>query len=226
MSTLALALQGDLPEAQRIQKQLAVDALRARYCQLPMVHRGQLAMDVPVLDTWLGGWPVGALTEVAGLPGSGRLALLVPLLRRLARQGQRVVVVDPGQVFHPPALPELAESVLLLRPPPDQSAWVAEQVARAGAVKLAILLDLPQSERGGARLAKAAEAGLSAVIVVSSESDVALPAALRLCVGGWMEPQVLRVRCTRARDGRALGERRVPLAGRVLGGLWPMRSVR
>ncbi len=182
-------------------------------------------MDVPALDAWLGGWPVGALTEIAGLPGSGRLALLVPLLRRLARQGQRVVVVDPGQVFHPPALPELVESVLLLRPPPAQSAWVAEQVARAGAVKLAILLDLPQSERVGLRLAKATEAGLSTVIVVSGESDVALPAALRLRVGGWVEPQVLRVQCTRAREGRALGERRVPLEGRVLEGLWPSRGV-
>ncbi len=225
MSTLALSLPGDVPAAQRIQKQLAVDALRARYCQLPMVHRGQLAMDVPALDAWLGGWPVGALTEIAGLPGSGRLALLVPLLRRLARQGQRVVVVDPGQVFHPPALPELVESVLLLRPPPAQSAWVAEQVARAGAVKLAILLDLPQSERVGLRLAKATEAGLSTVIVVSGESDVALPAALRLRVGGWVEPQVLRVQCTRAREGRALGERRVPLEGRVLEGVWPSRGV-
>ena len=225
MSTLALSLPGDVPAAQRIQKQLAVDALRARYCQLPMVHRGQVAMDVPALDAWLGGWPVGALTEIAGLPGSGRLALLVPLLRRLARQGQRVVVVDPGQVFHPPALPELVESVLLLRPPPAQSAWVAEQVARAGAVKLAILLDLPQSERVGLRLAKATEAGLSTVIVVSGESDVALPAALRLRVGGWVEPQVLRVQCTRAREGRALGERRVPLEGRVLEGLWPSRGV-
>ena len=44
----------------------------------------------------------------------------------------------------------------------------------------------------------------------------ALPAALRLGTGGWAEDGGLRVQCARARDGRALGERRVHLQARAI----------
>lgn len=212
--------EGRAPDP-RAQKLVVLEALRARYGRSPSVSTGQLAMGVPGLTTWLGGWPVGALTEIAGPPGSGRLALVLPALRLLASQGRTVVFVDPGQVIHPPAFPELYRSLLLLRPPPAQAGWVAEQVARSGAVPLVVLVDLPAAERGGVRLVKAAEAGRSAVVALSPAPGVDLPAALRLSVEGWVEPQVVQVRCTRARDGRSVGARRVGLQGRVLEGRWP-----
>ncbi len=214
MSSLAYDLYDPDPEQVAVpvavpKQPLTLQALRAQLGRLPLVSPGYLPMQVPAMDTWLGGWPIGAVSEVAGLPGTGRLALILPLLGRLARQGQRVVIVDPGQGFHPPALDErTCEAVLLLRPAPAQAAWAAEQVARAGAVPLVVLLDLGPLGRAGVRLAKAAEAGRTTVVVVGEGMDEDLPAVLRLVTSGW-EGGALRVRCTRARDGRALGERQV-----------------
>lgn len=227
MSSLAYDFESDalstpVPAAAP-KKALTLEALRAQLGKLPVVRPGYLPMGVPAVDSWLGGWPVGAVSEVAGLPGSGRFALILPIVRRLARQGQRVVIVDPGQTFHPPALAgpadagdRVCEAVLLLRPPPAQAAWAAEQVARAGVVPLVVLLDLGPLGRAGVRLAKAAEAGRSTVVVVSDRTDEDLPAALRLGTGGWAEDGGLRVQCARARDGRALGERRVHLQARAI----------
>lgn len=205
------------PPVVHAKKPLTLDALRAQIGKIPLVRPGTLPFELPAADGWLGGWPIGAVSEVQGLPGSGRLALLLPILGRLARQGQSIVLVDPGQVFHPPALdPQTAAALLLLRPPPAQAAWAAEQVARSGAVPLVVLLDLGPLGRAGVRLAKAAEAGRTTVVVVSEQSDEDLPAALRVGVSGWSEGGVLNVRCTRTRDGRALGERRLHLRGRTI----------
>ena len=194
-------------------KALVLKSLRDRMVRPQVARPGHLGMEAPALDAWLGGWPLGAISEVAGLPGSGRLALVLPLMRRLARRGARVVVIDPAQSFHPPSLPELCESVLLLRPPPAQAAWAAEQAARAGAVELVVLLDLALSGRAGMRLGKAAEAGGTAVIAFTERADPDVPASLRLLAAGWADPDTLRVECSRARDGRAIGERCVRLVG-------------
>lgn len=195
-------------------KSLVLKSLRDRIVRPQSTRPGHLAMEAPALDSWLGGWPLGAVSEVAGMPGSGRLGLVLPLLRKLARQGERVVLIDPAQAFHPPAHPDVCGAVLLLRPPPAQAAWAAEQAARAGAVQLVVLLDLVLSGRAGMRLGKAAEAGGTAVIAITEQPDADLPASLRLSVSGWADARTLRVACTRARDGRAIGERRVELVSR------------
>lgn len=171
---------------------------------------------IPALDDWLGGWPRPGIVEIAGLPGSGRLAPLLPGLARLTRQGSNVVVVDPEQALHPPGLGgvDLARLVLV-RPPRERAAWAAEQVARSGAVEALLLLDLPPLGRAGLRLARAAEAGGMTIFVVAGSPEEDLPAALRLRVEGWEGAARLRLRCTRSRNGRREGERVVDLGGRV-----------
>jgi len=216
MSPSALLLADASPDVGFEKKRLVLEGLRAQFGRPAVVLPGHVPIGVPGLDAWLGGWPVGAVSEVTGQPGSGRLALVLPALRRLARQGQRAVLVDPGQIFHPPAAPETCEALLLLRPPPAQAAWAAEQVARAGVVPLLVLLDLPPLGRAGVRLAKAAEAGRTTVVVLNEVAEADLPASLRLCVPGWASGGALRVQCARVRGGRAVGERHVHLQGRIL----------
>jgi hypothetical protein len=173
---------------------------------------GAVSTGLAALDAWLRGWPRPGVIELAGPPGAGRLALVLPLIERLTRQGQAVLMVDPQHLLHPPGLGPVDPSrIVLVRPPGERAAWAAEQAARSGAVEALFLLDTPPLGRGGVRLARAAEAGGMHVFVLSPRPEPELPAALRLEVVGWREDH-LCVRCTRSRDGRVVGERLVGLA--------------
>jgi len=135
------------------------------------------------------------------------LALVIPLLERLTQAGRSVVLVDPLHQVNPPGLGRVdLTRVVLVRPPGERAGWAAEQVARSGAVNALVVIDAPAFGRAGVRFARAAEAGGMAVFVLADRPDTELPAALRLEVAGWEEDRV-RVRCTRSRDGRNVGER-------------------
>ncbi|MDP2315375.1 MAG: hypothetical protein Q8P41_20930 [Pseudomonadota bacterium] len=171
------------------------------------VAPGHLSTGIAGLDDWLHGWPQHGPVELVGQAGSGRLALVIPLLERLTCQGRSVVLVDPMHQVHPPGLGRVdLARLVLVRPPGERVAWAAEQVARSGAVDVLVVVDAPPFGRGGVRLARAAEAGGMAVFVLSERPEVELPASLRLESVGWQGGQV-RVRCTRSRDGRMIGER-------------------
>lgn len=172
----------------------------------------RLPAGIAGVDAWLGGWPAPGVVEISGAPGTGRLGLVLPALARLTRQGRPVVVVDPLQWFHPPGLRGAdAARLVLVRPPLDQAAWAAEQVARSGAVAAVLALDLPPLGRQGWRLERAAEAGGATLFRVGEAPDPELPAALRVVTEGW-EGTTLRVRCVRSRSGRGEGVRRVEVA--------------
>lgn len=188
-----------------VDRQATLASLRARLAA-PVVRVQRLETEVPALDRWFGGWPTPGLVELVGRPGSGRLAPILPALAALTRRGRTVVLVDPLRQLHPPGLGLVLDRVLLLRPAGDQAGWAAEQVARSGAVDAVVLLDGPRLGRTALRLGRAGEGGNTAVFVVGEEPEADLPAALRLQIGGW-EAGGLRLTCTRARDGRALGER-------------------
>src|SRR4051812_18524595 len=49
----------------------------------PRVQHGRLSSEIGELDAWLRGWPRPGITEIAGRPGAGRLAPLLPALARL-----------------------------------------------------------------------------------------------------------------------------------------------
>lgn len=200
-----------LPAAQR---PAVLAELRARLAA-PRVSAGRLPTGLPELEGWLGGWPAPGLTEVVGLPGSGRLSLLLPGLAAVTRRGRPVLVVDAMEEVYPPGWAcvgvELAQ-LWVVRPGLDRAAWVAEQAAAAGSVDVVVLLDAPRLGRQAVRLGRACERGGSSLFVVAEESEAELPAALRLQVQGHLQGR-LQVRCTRSRDGRHLGERQLALVG-------------
>jgi hypothetical protein len=158
----------------------------------------------PALDAAVGGFPRPGVVEVAGLPGSGRLGVLLPALARETRAGRVVAVVDALGRLHPPGLPGVAWSrLLLVRPGPEQAPWAAEQVLRSGAVPLVVLLDPAPFGRSGWRLLRAAEEGDAVLAVVAEAPDPALPATLRLAPGrGTLAVRLAGGR--RVREGRVV----------------------
>ena len=166
------------------------------------------------------------IPALAELTRRGRSVMVVDAMEQ---------VYPPGWIGSGPGLPAPVarsapaalldpERFWLVRPGLDRAAWVAEQASGAGALSAVVLLDAPRVGRASVRLARAAERGGTALFVVSEESEAELPAALRLQVRGFPSagvsgpgegevprevPGEVLVECTRSRDGRCLGTRRV-----------------
>lgn len=149
-----------------------------------------------------GGWPLGALIEVlAARGGLGALALFLPALARLGREGARwIVFVAPPHLPYAPALAaaglELARVLVIdaagaLRDArrtgeaaPAAALWAFEQALRSGACTAALGW-FPRVEMIALRrLQLAAEAG--AALAVAFRPAVAAaapsPAALRIAL--------------------------------------------
>ena len=153
------------------------------------------------------------ISEIVGVPGSGRLGLILPALAAITRRGRPVLVVDAMEEVYPPGWAGPGGGVNLsqlwvVRPGLERAAWVAEQAAAAGSVDAVVLLDAPRLGRAAVRLSRACERGGSALFVVAEEAEAHLSAGVRLSVHGQEGGQV-RVVCTKSRDGRQLGERHV-----------------
>ncbi len=160
------------------------------------------------------GWPAPGLAELCGLPGSGRLGLLMPLLVRSTRAGRWVAIIDVLGRLHPPGLAGVAWSrLLVVRPGAERAVWAAEQLAASGAAPVVALLDPMPVGRAGYRLLRAAEQGSSTVVVVGERSEQSLPASLRLQALG-QSPGTLHVRVVRA-PGRHLPGRELELPAPV-----------
>src|SRR5207249_12006153 len=99
-----------------------------------------VASGFELLDAQLpgGGWPQGALTELLHLSeGIGEVALLLPTLARLNREGRGVVWIAPPHLPYAPALRAAglqAEQNLIVTPAhPADALWAAEHALRSGA---------------------------------------------------------------------------------------------
>ena len=121
-------------------------------------------------------------TRLLGAEGAGQGALLGPCVEGALTRGEAVVVIDSQRSWWPAAS---AERLRVLRPPATRAAWVAEQVAASGSVSIVVVRDAGALGRGGVRLARAAERGGCVVFCLSARPDPALPATLRLALGGW-----------------------------------------
>lgn len=164
---------------------------------------------LPQLDhALLGGWPVGALSQLVSVePGLG-FSLMVPLLARLTRTGHEVALVSPPHVPYAPALRAAGvdlERLLWLEPQEHTDAlWATEQMLRSGLYAAVVLWSAPLATAVERRLQLAAETGRGiGILAHAGHDETRVVAAVRLAVctaPGHLRVEVLR--CRGARPGR------------------------
>ncbi len=102
--------------------------------------RGGRDTGIEVLDRLVpGGLPLGALTVVSGLAGSGRATVAAHVLAQETRAGRPVAWVDPRKTLYPPALAQAGvalERLLLVRSDPERSVYAAERILESGAFRV------------------------------------------------------------------------------------------
>jgi len=146
-----------------------------------------------------GGLPRGALTEIAGGPGSGKTALcLVAMARAMREEGLAAFVDGRGEIY-PPAAEALGVDLarlLIVRPrgrPGDRAQplaalWSAEALLASGAFEV-VAVDVVPPGRGRAasgweavarRLVAAAEKGGAVGLWLAAPGEPRVPAAVRL----------------------------------------------
>ena len=163
----------------------------------PQLRRGgpptgsltRLPAGIPDIDRLLGGgFPRGALSEIAGPASSGRTSLALALLARTTRAGEVTAVVDGSDAFDPTSAEAAGvalERVLWVRAPgPHQALRSAEQLLKAHGFALVLL------DRAGGdprvtpatwpRLARAAAGAAAALVVLSAQRGAGSAAALGL----------------------------------------------
>jgi protein ImuA len=162
---------------------------------------------LPEVDELLpgGGFPRGALSEIAGGPGSGKTALCLAAMARAMRGEGLAAFVDGRGELYPPAAVALGvdlSRLLVVRPGEALTGlWSAEALLASGAFE-AVAVDLPPlaaRRPGGAspgdmvrRLLAAAEKGGTVGLWLAPE--IRVPAAVRLeVVRGSKGPMVRRV---------------------------------
>jgi hypothetical protein len=134
-----------------------------------------------------GGWPQGALTEIASaVSGIGELRLLMPACARLTRAGRWVVFVAPPWIPYAPALAAAGLDpgrLLLVRTGERRERlWAFEQALQSRSCGAALAWPEAADERSLRRLQLACERGGSMGILFVPEQATrnASPAALRL----------------------------------------------
>ena len=161
---------------------------------------------IAVLDqALLGGWPVGALSQIVSRESGLGFSLMVPLLARLTRSGRHVALIAPPYIPYAPALRDAGVDLrkLLWIAPKDRvdALWAAEQMLRSG-LHGAVALWSPALEAPiERRLQLAAETGRSVGIVAHAGAYGAHSiAAVRLAVKP--APTALSVEIVRCRGAR------------------------
>lgn len=153
----------------------------------------------------LGGWPVGALSQIVSHESGLGFSLMVPLLARLTRSGRHVALIAPPYIPYAPALRDAGVDLhkLLWIAPKDRvdALWAAEQMLRSG-LHGAVALWSPALEAPiERRLQLAAETGRSIGIVAHAGAYGAHSiAAVRLAVTP--APAALSVEIVRCRGAR------------------------
>lgn len=119
-------------------------------------ERACMPTGVAALDELLaGGWPLGAVAELAGVASRGRTALAVATVAAAAARGEVVAWVDAADAFDPPSAATAGvalERVLWVRPRDVETAVrAAELILEAGGFTVAVV-DLGQGTASGGRL--------------------------------------------------------------------------
>jgi hypothetical protein len=175
-----------------------------------------------------GGFPRGAVSEIAGPPSSGRTSLAFALLARATAHGEVVAVVDAGDALDPPSAAAAGvdlSRLLWVRPPDVSAALRGTSHLLAARGFAALVLDLAGFERQAAlgprvwpRLRRETTATDTALVVVSDRrvmegfSDLALSLgrAVPHFEGAFfrsLESEISLVRQRRPLVGRAVSQR-------------------
>lgn len=158
----------------------------------------------------LGGWPVGALSQLVGSePGLG-FSLLLPLLARLTAAGRHAALVAPPYIPYAPALRDagvdLRRLLWIATRDRTEALWATEQMLRSGLYGAVAVWVPPLEAPIERRLQLAAETGRSIGIAshcggYGAHSIAAVRLQLRPAAAG------LRIeveRCRGARPGQCL----------------------
>jgi protein ImuA len=159
----------------------------------PARRGGGVACGVPEIDAAVpGGFPRGAISELAGGAASGKTAVALAVLAALGPEALYAWVDGRGELYPPAAAARGVDlgRLLIVRPAAKAAAtaalWAAEALLGSSAFA-AVVVDVPlrQAERGwdamARRLQAAAEKGGAVGLwLASPRAQVRLPAALRL----------------------------------------------
>ncbi len=152
---------------------LSLASIRARMDEVVVGKRPAglpMPTGVPPLDVALsGGIPRGRITEVVGMRGAGKTALLRRVVRRVLQTGGWVAWVDARRTLAPRPWAELGSRLVMIRPKEARrSAWCADLLLRSGVFALVVLDGAPLLSRvNGVRLAQLARERDAALVVVA-----------------------------------------------------------
>ncbi|MFI4980361.1 MAG: translesion DNA synthesis-associated protein ImuA [Nevskiales bacterium] len=194
------------PAAPALRGSVDVDAIAGVWRGLGRSRPDSESTGIAPLDqALLGGWPVGALSQIVSRESGLGLSLMVPLLARLTRAGRHVALIAPPYIPYAPALRDAGVDLrkLLWIAPKDRvdALWATEQMLRSG-LHGAVALWSPALEAPiERRLQLAAETGRSIGIVAHAGAYGAHSiAAVRLQVSP--APAALSVEIVRCRGAR------------------------
>jgi hypothetical protein len=166
---------------------------------------------IPALDqALLGGWPVGALSQLVSTEAGLGFSLMLPLLARLTQAGKHVALITPPYIPYAPALHDAGITLtrLLWLAPRERidALWATEQMLRSGLYGAVALWSPALEAPIERRLQLAAETGRSIGIVSHAGAHGAHSiCAVRLAVQPAADGLAVEVlRCRGARPGQRL----------------------
>jgi hypothetical protein len=173
---------------------------------LPGLASGHAALDALLPG---GGWPQGGLSElIIEEEGIGELALLLPALAAVSREGRWIALIAPPHLPYAPALAaagiDLSRLLLVRAAGTADTLWAMEEALRSGACGAVLAWPAAIKERTQRRLQLAAEAGSSTGIWFTPARQAASAsfAALRLRLAP--AESRLEIRFVKRRGGGAL----------------------
>ena len=156
--------------------------------EAPLETAPRFETGIEAIDTLTGGgFPRGALSEIAGPSSSGRTSLALALLTRTTRQGEVASVVDLADALDPGSANTAGvdlERVLWVRPPAlSEALRCTERLLEASGFALVLLDITPPTKIAPAvwpRLARASQSSNTALIVLSTRRVAGTSAEIAL----------------------------------------------
>lgn len=177
------------PKAQALITRLREEIRRRE--STPAAEAAPLASGFAPLDALLaGGFPTGRVVELCGPRASGKTTLALLALAQATRAGRLAAFVDPTGELYPPAARALGADLsrlLVVRPHEPEQALRATALLSRSQAFAAVVADLPpglsprQAGPASRRLLEAAQAGRTAVLLLSDEAS-GLDASVRVGV--------------------------------------------